>query len=68
MLKDYLAQKGVAFTERLVDQDDEALNAMSQESGGFMGVPFSVFLKAGGAKETVIGFDKNRIDTILSSE
>jgi glutaredoxin len=64
MLKDYLTEKGVAFTEKLVDQDDAAQKEMLQVSGGFQGVPFSVIKKDGGT-ETVIGFDKGKIDDIF---
>jgi hypothetical protein len=64
MLKDYLAEKKVAFTEKLVDQDDVAQKEMLQVSGGFQGVPFSV-IKKNGETETVIGFDKGKINQIL---
>jgi glutaredoxin len=65
MLKDYLTEKGLEFTEKLVDQDDAAMAEMSKNSGGFMGVPFTSIVKEDGAKETVIGFDKTRINSIL---
>lgn len=65
MLKDYLAGCGIAFTEKLVDLDEEAKKAMVADSGGFMGVPFIVFEGENGKKSTVVGFDKNKIDKIL---
>ncbi len=65
MLKDYLTQNGVFFEERLVDQDDLAKEEMIKESGGFLGVPFTVITKDGGAKESVVGFDKGRLGEIL---
>jgi len=65
MLKDYLGSKNVAFTEKLVDQDEAARNEMTQNSGGFLGVPFSVIAKDDGSKETVVGFDKGRLNSIL---
>lgn len=52
------------YNEKKVDQDKEAQSVMVKESGGFMGVPFIVIEKSG-AKETVIGFDKNGLDRIL---
>ena len=64
MLKDYLAEKNVAFTEKLVDQDDAAQAEMLQVSGGFQGVPFTV-VKKDGETETVIGFDKGKVNQVL---
>lgn len=64
MLKDYLAQHNIKFEEKLVDRDDEAKEQMMKESGGFLGVPF-VLLEKQGQKQTVVGFDKAKIDQIL---
>lgn len=64
-LKDYLAERSVVFTEKLIDQDDAAKEEMMKESDGFLGVPFSVFTKEDGTKEKVLGFDKRRVDEIL---
>jgi len=65
MLKDYLTEKNLPFTEKLVDQDDVAKDEMAVASGGFLGVPFSVITKDDGTKSTIIGFDKGRVDEIL---
>ncbi len=65
MLKGYLEEKNVDYTEKLVDQDDAARDEMTKVSGGFMGVPFTVITKEGGDKETVIGFDKNKLNSLL---
>lgn len=65
MLKDYLASKNVSFVEKLVDQDDTARDEMVAESGGFLGVPFTVIIKSDGIKETIIGFDKGKIDSLI---
>ncbi|KKQ37813.1 MAG: Glutaredoxin [Candidatus Woesebacteria bacterium GW2011_GWA1_37_7] len=67
MLKDYLKERDVGFEEKLVDQDDLARDEMVKVSNGFLGVPFSVITKNDGAKETVIGFDKGRLDSILQT-
>jgi len=66
MLKDYLTSKNVSFTEKLVDTDEAAQKEMSNVSGGFLGVPFTVVIKDDGAKETVLGFDKGKIDSLLT--
>ena len=65
MLKDYLQNKQIAFIEKLVDQDDIARDEMMAASNGFLGVPFSVVVKDDGAKETIIGFDKGRVNEVL---
>ena len=65
MLKDYLSQHNLTFSEKLVDQDDKAREEMMGASGGFLGVPFTVVVKDDGGKETVIGFDKGRINALL---
>ncbi len=65
MLKDYLSERGISFTEKLVDQDEEAKEEMSQISGGFLGVPFTLVVKDDGTKGTVIGFDKNKLNEYL---
>jgi len=51
MLKDYLISKNVSFTEKLVDQDDLVRNEMATESGGFLGVPFTVVTKDDNTKD-----------------
>lgn len=65
MLKDYLEKINVEFNEKLVDSDDSAKEEMMKSSGGFLGVPFVVVEKDGGVKETIIGFDKGKIDNIF---
>jgi glutaredoxin 3 len=64
MLKNYLQEKGVPFTEKLVDQDDAARDEMISKSQGYLGVPFMVINKDTGEKN-VIGFDKAKINQIL---
>ena len=65
MLKDYLTEKKISFVEKLVDQDDAAKEEMVKSSGGFLGVPFSVITKDDGEKQTVFGFDKGKLGSIL---
>jgi len=65
MLKDYLTQKGKAFSEKLVDMDEAAQKEMETVSGGFLGVPFSVVVKDDGSKESIIGFDKGKFNQTL---
>jgi glutaredoxin 3 len=65
MLKDYLKEKSLSFTEKLVDLDETAKTEMMASSGGFMGVPFTLVMKDDGTKETIVGFDKGKINSIL---
>ena len=64
MLKDYLVSKNIAFVEKLLDQDEAAQKEMSAVSGGFLGVPFTVVTKEDGTQETIMGFDKGKLDDI----
>lgn len=66
MLKDYLKEKNFAYTEKLVDVDEAAKEEMEASSGGFLGVPFTVITTDSGSKETVLGFDKGKINSTLS--
>ncbi len=68
MLKDYLEEKGVAYTEKMVDLDEAAKAEMSELSGGFFGVPFTLATFDDGRRETVIGFDRGKIDSLLNSQ
>lgn len=65
MLKDYLDQKNIEFTEKLVDQDESAKDEMMKASGGFLGVPFTVVTKDDGSSEKIVGFDKGMLDKVL---
>lgn len=68
MLKKHLKDHGQEFDLKLIDQDDEARKEMEGESGGFLGVPFTIIEKDG-QKTKIIGFDKNKInETIGISE
>ena len=65
MLKDYLKEKNFAYTEKLVDTDEVTKKEMVASSGGFLGVPFVVIVKDDGTKETVVGFDKGKLNSVL---
>ena len=68
MLKDYLAEHSMPYDNVFVDQDEQGREEMMKESGGFLGVPFTVIAKDDGTKETVLGFDKNKINQVLGLE
>jgi glutaredoxin 3 len=65
MLKEYLTQKNIPFTEKMIDQDENARDEMTNYSGGFLGVPFTMVVKDDGNRETIVGFDKGRLNSIL---
>ena len=65
MLKDYLVSKNIAFTEKLVDMDEAAQKEMGEVSGGFYGVPFTSVIKDDGTRETILGFDQGKINSVL---
>lgn len=56
--KNYLSEKGVAYTEKNVSTDPEARKELIAK--GYMGVP--VIIVDG---EEIVGFDKAKLDTML---
>ena len=66
MLKTYLGEKNIQFIEKLVDKDDTAKSEMESKSNGYLGVPFVLIEKDGGSEETVIGFNKAKLNGILN--
>jgi len=65
MLKEYLKGKNISYSEKYVDSDEAAEKEMMDLSNGFLGVPFTLIIKDNGTKETVMGFDKGKLDKIL---
>ncbi len=60
MTKDFLKEKGISYTEFNVASDLEKRQEMIQKSGQ-MGVPV-IFV----GEEMIIGFDKERLASLLS--
>ena len=65
MLKDYLTAKSIPFTKKTIDIDQAARNEMVKDSGGFLGIPFIVIVKDDSSKETIVGFDKGKLNSVL---
>ena len=65
MLKGYLTEKKVPFSEKIIDQDPASQEEMSKISDGHMGTPFSVIKKDDGVEVKVTGFDKGKFDEAL---
>ncbi|HCR42171.1 TPA: NrdH-redoxin [Patescibacteria group bacterium] len=64
MLKEWLTEKKVAFTDINVAADPARGVEMIQKTGQ-MGVPVSVISFEDGKEEVVLGFDQERIAKIL---
>jgi glutaredoxin len=60
-VKEFLSQKGVAFVERDVAQDEAALSELEQL--GVFTTPVTVI-----DGEVVIGFDQARLEALLGAE
>lgn len=63
MLKSYLQDKGIEYSEKHADQDPAIAQELYDKSGQ-LGVPFTVIEK-NGKEEQVLGFDRKKIDEIL---
>jgi glutaredoxin 3 len=61
MVKQYLSQKGVAYTEHDLSKDASKAREMVEKTGQ-MGIPVIII-----DKNIVIGFNKARIDELLAS-
>ncbi len=58
-VKAYLGEKGIAFTERNVLEDDEAMADF--RARGFRGTPVTVV-----GEEAIVGFDREKLEGALS--
>lgn len=65
MLKDYLSSKQIQFTEKLIDMNENDQKEMASVSNGFLGVPFTVVTSEDNNTQTILGFDKGKLDSIL---
>ena len=59
-VKAYLKEKGIAFTERNVLEDDKAMADF--RTLGFRGTPVTVV-----GEEAIVGFDREKLEGVLSS-
>lgn len=64
MLKRWLDEKKIAYTDYMVDKNPFAAQAMVQQSGQ-MGVPFSTIEHDDGTVDKIIGFDRDQFETVL---
>ncbi len=66
MLKKWLDDKGVEYTDYLVDKNPYAAQMMVQQSGQ-SGVPFTTVEDENGKIEGVLGFDRGLLGDLLGS-
>ena len=65
MLKGYLTDKNVDFTVKAADEDQSIAKELYEKSGQ-LGVPFTVVETEDGKEEGILGFDRAKIDSVLS--
>jgi glutaredoxin len=58
-VKEFLSRKGVAYTERDISRDQQALDELSRL--GYMTTPVTTI-----DGEVVVGFDQKRLEALLS--
>ena len=58
-MKEFLSRKGVAYTERDISRDQQALDELSRL--GYMTTPVTTI-----DGEVVVGFDQKRLEALLS--
>jgi hypothetical protein len=64
MLKSYLASKEIPFDVKMADEDQAIAQELFEKSGQ-LGVPFTIVTRDDGTEESILGFDRNRIDEVL---
>jgi glutaredoxin len=64
MLKSYLNDKGVKYEVKMADED-QAIARELYEKSGQLGVPFTVITDEDGKEESILGFDRPKIDLAL---
>jgi glutaredoxin len=64
MLKSYLNDKGIAYKVKMADEDESIATELYEKSGQ-LGVPFTVITDEDGSEEKILGFDRQRIDSVL---
>ena len=64
MLKGYLNDKGIKYDVKMADED-QAIAQELYEKSGQLGVPFTVITDEDGKEESILGFDRHKIDSVL---
>jgi glutaredoxin len=64
MLRSYLSDKGIDYKVKMADEDQEIAKELFEKSGQ-LGVPFTIITNDDGSEEKVLGFDRERINSVL---
>ncbi len=64
-LKQWLDQKGISYTNYMVDRNPYAAQMMLQQSGQ-QSVPFTTIEHEDGSVDKVLGFNRYQLDEILT--
>lgn len=65
-LTDWLDKKGIAYTKKMTDEDDEAMEEFLSVNDGILAVPFTVIKADNGTMTKISGFDKARLAQTLN--
>lgn len=65
MEKEYLTSRGIQYVNIFIDQNPDEAKRLIKESGQ-MGVPFTEIIKDDGARVTILGFDKEKLNQALT--
>ena len=64
MLKSYLQDKGVKYDVKMADEDQAIAKELYDKSGQ-LGVPFTIITDEEGKEESILGFDRQKVDAAL---
>lgn len=64
MLKSYLQQHDIKYTEKHADEDQSLAQELYEKSGQ-LGVPFTMIEQDDGTEVKILGFDRPKIDQVL---
>ncbi len=65
-LTDWLEKKGVAYTKKMTDEDDTAMDEFLSVNDGVLAVPFTVIEADDGIVTKISGFDQAKFTKTLS--
>lgn len=65
LLTGWLDEQKIAYTKKIVDQDEAAMDEYQSVSDGAIGVPFTVIEDDAGAQTKVLGFDQPKFKQAL---
>ncbi len=64
MLKSYLNSKDIKYEVKMADEDQNIARELYEKSGQ-LGVPFTIITQDDGTEDSVLGFDRVKIDSAL---